>query len=200
MCAARQRVSTSSGNKWVSPTNLAGGLCHQNLSCSIPRPANPSSECQYNAALISSQKSLQAKKWKCPDLPKQKRFSLCWITKAKAKENLLLKSLALCIFRKRGLLLWLACSLRKHMRKTIWGNAFAFPLQKREQEKIPRFWFVVIFMEMVVLSSKNCRNCVPWGWSSVADPVEWPKIGSLNRGFGSVLLIVLGNTAKHRVH
>ena len=38
----------------------------------------------------------------------------------------------------------------------------------------------------------HCRNCLQWGRSNVVDPAEWPKIGLLNRGFGSILSLFPG--------
>ena len=37
------------------------------------------------------------------------------------------------------------------------------------------------------------RNCLRLGWSSLVGPEEWPKIGLLNRGLGSILLVSLGS-------
>ena len=54
-----------------------------------------------------------------------------------------------------------AWSLRKQMRRKIWGNLFAFPLRKRKRNKISRFSFVIVSVRMV-----NPFHCFSWLLSS----------------------------------
>ena len=44
------------------------------------------------------------------------------------------------------------------MRKNIWGNLFAFPLRKQKQNKISRFSFVIVSVQMVTALSKRCQR------------------------------------------
>ena len=74
-------------------------------------------------------------------------------------------------FRKCGLLLWLACSLRKHMWKRIWGDWLVFPLRKPSEWKIHRFSFVIVSVQMVPLYSGWLSSFrLRFGWRLI-DPV-----------------------------
>ena len=45
------------------------------------------------------------------------------------------------------------------------------------------------------------QNRLQQGRSNLVDPARWPKIGLLNRDFGSIFCqFFLGKRAKHRVH
>ena len=51
------------------------------------------------------------------------------------------------------------------------------------------------FKKQTITVELEIQNHLQWGRSNLVDPAEWPKIGLLNRDFGSILSVFLGKTA-----
>ena len=100
----------------------------------------------------------------------------CWITKAKAKENLWDFFFYSQVW---PVVVAFACPtwpLRMQMRKKRWGNLFAFPLRKRKQNKISWFSFVVISVRMVeILEIPPVKRRLSWWPLFPAPIVEWHR-------------------------